>query len=455
MKKLQALLEKSNASDFDRVRVRTADGLDLEGVLMPRIDAGDTGCLILKLGNGYNTGISADSIKKIDRLAGSERKGIASKGKPAERKTEQCGTAKERNLARVAMIATGGTIASVVEYATGGVIGQLAPEDIAKAAPGLSSRAGITFHSPFRIMSEDMTHKEWQKISEIAAKEMAKEDVRGIIVTHGTDTLHFTSAALSFMLNEFSKPIAFVGAQRSPDRGSFDGVLNLECASIYATSDIGEKAVVMHGTSSDDYCIASRGTTVRKMHSTRRDAFRPISEPALAKIWPDGKIERTNGKIRPLAHKPDAKAQLDFESRIAIVKAYQSARAELVDYYVGKGYRGIILEATAMGHVPTVCVDPADSWIAHVKSAVDSGVYVGVTGQCVYGEVNPYVYTNLRRLASTGAHYLDDMLTETAYVKLGWALARSKGTWETRKAMSENIAGEYSRRHQYFDSFML
>ena len=451
MKKLSALLEKSKVEQFDRVRVH-ATGIVEEGVLMPRIELGDTDSLILKLSNGYNVGFSVDSIKKIEKLSGNEKKGSEKKGKPAgksEKNAEHSGS-----LPKLAMIATGGTIASVIEYATGGVIGQLSPQDIATAAPGLARRADITFYSPFRIMSEDMTHKEWQEIAKIAAKEMKSEEVRGIIVTHGTDTLHYTSAALSFMLNEFSKPIALVGAQRSPDRGSFDGVLNLECAGVYATSNIGEKAIVMHGTSSDDYCIASRGTAVRKMHSTRRDAFRPINGPALAKIWSDGKIERTNNNIRPYAHNPDAKAQTDFEPRIAIVKVYPSASADIVDYFVSKGYKGIILEATAMGHVPTVCVNPKDSWIPHVKSAVDSGVYVGVTGQCIFGEVNPYVYTNLRRLASTGAHYLGDMLTETAYVKLGWALAKAKGIEDAKKIMSANIAGEYSGRHLYFDSFM-
>ena len=210
----------------------------------------------------------------------------------------------------------------------------------------------------------------------------------------------------------------------------------------------------MHATSNDDYCIASRGTKVRKMHSTRRDAFRPINELPLAKIWPDGKIEKINEKIRAREQKDDAKAHAGFESKVAILRAYPSSDPEIIGYYVQKKYLGLIIEGTALGHVPTATIDPKDSWISQVKSAVEGGLYVGMTGQCIYGKVNPYVYTNLRRLAATGAQHLDDMLTEVAYVKLGWVLAQTKSVEEIRKMMAQDIAGEYGERHNYSERFM-
>jgi glutamyl-tRNA(Gln) amidotransferase subunit D len=296
-----------------------------------------------------------------------------------------------------------------------------------------------------------MSSAEWVKISKLAAKELAKDDVRGVIVTHGTDTLAFTAAALSFMLHEFGKPVALVGAQRSPDRGSFDGVMNLLCASAYATSDIAEKAIVMHATSNDDYAFALRGTKVRKMHSSRRDAFRPVNDRPLAKIWPDGRMETTGRAITMRKETPDAKPVAVFEPRVAMLKAYPSSDPAIIDYYVGRKFRGIIIEGTGMGHVPTSPLDAKDSWLPAIKRAVEAGLHVCVTTQCIYGRANAYVYSNLRKLAGAGALCLGDMLTDAAYVKLGWALAQSRSDSEIRSIMAANVAGEYNARHEYAD----
>ncbi len=211
MDMLTRLLEKNKASELDRVSVKTSDGMRLEGLVMPRIEYGDTDCLILKLDSGYNAGIAAGKIVEMRTIA---KAGAAAK--KAAKPKGRAGPASN-SLPQIAMIATGGTIASVIDYATGGVHGKLDAEDIAAAIPALSSHVQISaFHSPFRVFSEDMTHREWQKIAEIAAKELENGETRGAIVTHGTDTLHFTAAALSFMLSEYKKPIALVGAQRSP-----------------------------------------------------------------------------------------------------------------------------------------------------------------------------------------------------------------------------------------------
>jgi glutamyl-tRNA(Gln) amidotransferase subunit D len=299
------------------------------------------------------------------------------------------------------------------------------------------------FHSPFRIASEDMTYREWQKIAELAAKELSREENRGAIITQGTDTLHFTAAAMSFMLSQYKKPVALVGAQRSPDRGSFDGIMNVTCAASYATSDIGEKAIVMHATTNDDYCYASRGTKVRKLHSSRRDAFQPVNETALAKIWPDGRIEKTNDRIARREDAVDSKPMTGFEPKVAIVKAYPSSDPKTVDFYVSEKYRGIIIEGTGLGHVP-------GSWFPAIKRAIDSGIRVCMTTQCINGKTDPFVYSPARQLSRAGVQYLSDMLTETAYVKLGWALAQRKDEKEVSELMARNVAGEYNERHEYY-----
>jgi len=449
MNKLSKLLEKVNADELDRVAVSTSDGLKLEGLVMPRIEYGDTDCLILKMDSGYNAGFAADKIKEIKVVSKAGEKKTPAKKPVTARKPEDA--SDENGLPKISMIATGGTIASVIDYATGGVQGKLDAEDIAAAIPELSNRVQISsFHSPFRVFSEDMTFREWQKISETVSKELVSEEIRGAIVTHGTDTLHFTAAALSFMLSGYRKPVAFVGAQRSPDRGSFDGRMNLACAAAYATSDIGEKAVVMHATTNDDHCFASRGTKVRKLHSSRRDAFQPVNEPALAKIWPDGKMERTSANAVAREETPGARPLTGFEPKVAIVKMYPSSDPEILDFYKGKKYRGLVIEGTGLGHVSTSPLRKEDCWLPAIKRAVDSGLHVCMTTQCINGKANPYVYSAGRLLSQAGVQYLSDMLTETAYVKLGWALGQKKGASEVSELMARNVAGEYNNRHEYY-----
>jgi len=444
--KLARLLEKAKADELDRVAISTTDGLKLEGLVMPRIEYGDMECLILKLDSGYNTGISAAKIEEIKVVS----KAAKASDAPAKKEAARKAAANANNLPKIAMIATGGTIASVVDYATGGVRWKLDAEQIATKAPELPSRADIVaFHSPFRIASEDMTYREWQKLAETSAKEISKDEISGLIITHGTDTLHYTAAAMSFMLSQYRKPVALVGAQRSVDRGSFDGIMNLTCAAAYATSDIGEKAIVMHATTNDDYCFASRGTKVRKLHSSRRDAFQPVNEPALAKIWPDGRIERTNASIAARENANGAKPLAGFEPKVAIVKVYPSSDPEIVDFYVGKKYRGIVIEGTGLGHVP---MDPEhkESWLPSIKKALDAGVHVCMTSQCINGKAHQFVYSPARQLSQIGVQYLSDMLTETAYIKLAWALGQKKGASEVSELMATNVAGEYNNRHEYY-----
>lgn len=433
MNEAEKIAEKAGAKPGDRISI-TVEGVERTGLLMPRIDAGSREAVIVKLDNGYNVGFDAKKITAMKRIG---------EGTALEKKQELA-TRFDPTKPPVAMIATGGTISTRVDYRTGGVFMTLKPEEILATAPRLAEIARISaIDSPFRVASEDMTPKEWQTLAEITAKRL-NEGAQGAIVTHGTDILHYTAAALSFMLTGLSKPVALVGAQRSPDRASFDGTMNLMCAARYATSDIGELAVVMHGTNSDDYCLAHRGTKVRKMHSTRRDAFKTINDEPLAKLWEDGRIE----KLAESRKREDAKVVADtrFERKIALVKTYPGADPEILDHYVERKCRGLIIEAYALGHVPTETIDAKDSWIPHVKAATDAGLLVGVTSQCINGPVNPFVYRNLRLLAAAGAVHLNDMLTETAYVKLGCALGRFKSTDKARAFMLENVAGEYNPR---------
>ena len=406
--------------------------INYEGIVIP---SPKKDSIIVKLSNGYNIGFKRDSIEIIS---------AEKKEKPkifSEVKFE-----KNKGLPEISLISTGGTIASRVDYEAGGVRWLMKPEEIFFMTPELSNV--VTFKnisSPFQIASESMTFECYK----ILAKEVANElnaGSKGVIITHGTDTLHYTSAALSFMLQNLSKPVCLVGAQRSPDRGSFDGSMNLICASYIAgQSDIGEAVIVMHGEMSDTYCNVLRGTKVRKMHSTRRDTFRPINSSSLAKIYMNGKFEKLSDyKMRNDDNEvyPD----IELEEKTAIIKAYPNFNPDILDYYIDKGYKGLVIEAFALGHVPTNTINDKFSWIDPVKRARDEGIIIVFATQCLFGRVNPFVYSNGRIMEEMGVIYAEDMLPEVAYLKLSWILGHTNDYFEIKRNMLSNMANEINYR---------
>jgi len=407
---------------------------------------GDRSSIVLKLDNGYNIGIRFEKGMSVKKTGPSTKLGAI----PSIKLKHRAG------LPEISLIATGGTIGTHIDYRTGAVFMCRTPEEIVATAPDLENIVNLKgVHRPFTIASEDLNHIHWQQIAELIAKELNKGR-RGVIVTHGTDTLHFTSAALSFMLKNLTKPVAVVGAQRSPDRGSFDGMLNLICGGYFVGhSNIGEVAVVMHGNSSDDFCLAHRGTKVRKMHTSRRDAFRSINDLPLAKIWPNGKIEILNDNHKKFEDKK-VKADTAFEPKVAIVKFYPGCDPEIIDYYADKDYKGIVIEATGLGHVATGESGTSEnemiknlSWLPHIRSAVARGIVVVITSQTLYGRVHPFVYRNLRLLYEAGVVFGEDMLAETAYIKLGWLLAHEKDPEKVKNLMQTNLVGEISAETDY------
>ncbi len=429
-------MEKFNFSTGDRVRI-TAKQSVYEGIVMPRPELADKEHIVLKLDNGYNIGILISSIIKIEKLGAQGLRGSMAQESELKYDSEK---------PKISVIATGGTITSKVDYRTGGVFPYTTAEELLESVPELAKIVNVKhILKPFTLWSEDMTPNEWGEIAKEVAKELNDSEVRGVIVTHGTDTLHYTAAALSFMLKNLNKPVALVGAQRSVDRGSFDGNMNLICAAHYCLSDIAEVAIVMHGKTDDEFSIASRGTKVRKMHSSRRDTFRPINEFPLAKIFPDGSIVITNPKHRTCS---DSKVEADtkFEEKTALIYYYPGASPEILDYYVSKDYKGIIIAGTGFGHVSTNPLKEENKWLPSIKKAVEKGVFVGITTQTLYGETDPLVYSAGRLIQEAGAVYLKDMLPEVAYVKLGWVLGQTKALSKIKELMLTNVANEFTER---------
>ena len=425
-KKMLDFLKSKGIAEGDRIRVDKG-GVVYEGLLMPRA-AGDEDLLVIKLDSGYNAGLSISDKTVLEKLPAKQHEGVL-------RNEAKEPLEKRKGLPKITLVATGGTIVSKVDYNTGGVVALTKPKDLVSKFPDLLEACDLhRISSPFTLMSEDITAKEWVALAK--ETEWQLKDSDGVIITHGTDALGFSAAALSFMLST-NKTVALVGAQRSPDRGSFDGALNLVCAAHFVgKAHYPGVSVVMHGSSSDDFCYAHKGTKVRKMHSSRRDAFQSINDSPLAKIYADGRIEDKTFSEKTVEEKLDAV----FEEKTALVKAYPNSDPSILDFLAEKN-RGIIIEAMGLGHVPT---NSAKSWIPHVKKAVDTGVFVGITTQTLFGKVSPFVYSNLRKLSDAGAVFLEDGLPETMFVKLGWVLGHKN--WVAKDKMLENFRGEFNPR---------
>ncbi|MEK6892023.1 MAG: Glu-tRNA(Gln) amidotransferase subunit GatD [Nanoarchaeota archaeon] len=418
----------------DTVKVHTKEQV-YEGTMLPRPDIFDDGYTVIKLGNGYNIGIENKKITKIEVARKYEKK-KAEKKKKSE---------INKSLPTVSILSFGGTISSKIDYKTGGVYADYTAEDFVAMLPELENVANLRAEKVMSIMSEDLAPEDWQLMAKRIAKELNDDEIDGVVVTQGTDTLHFSTAAMSFFLKNLNKPVVFTAAQRSIDRGSSDAFFNLLCA-VNAAAKFDGAAVVtcMHGTSDDNYCILNRGSKVRKMHTSRRDAFRPINELPLAKIFEDGKIEILNNNYEK---RNDQKVSVHdkFENKTALIYVYPGMDPQIFDFYLEKKYKGIVIAGTGLGHVSTL--NPKFSLTKKIKELVENGVPVVIAPQTIYGRVHPYVYTNLRKLSiELNCIFAEDMLPEAAYIKLAWVLGHTSKPEEIKKMMLTNYAGEITER---------
>ncbi len=409
------------AETYDKVRVESK-GKKYEGTLMPS----QTGSLVIKLKNGYNIGIKRDFASIILLEKKQEKKIQETVSKPAY---------KKKGLPNISILSTGGTIASKIDYRTGAVTSQFSAEDILRAIPELEEIANYNCRMIYSILSENMRPSYWVELARAVYEEI-KNGADGIIITHGTDTMMYTAAALSFMI-ETPVPIVLVGSQRSADRPSSDNAMNAICAAAVATSDIAEVCVVMHGGTSDDFCYIHRGTKVRKMHTSRRDAFQSINAK------PIGRVEYPSRKIKILSnHTKRGEKKLALHDRLepkcALIKYVTGASNESLLFHSGSGYKGIVIEGTGLGHVST-------EWVPLIKTATNAGIPIVITSQCINGRVCDRVYDTGRDILKAGAIEGDDMLSEVALVKLMWVLGQAQDIEKVKKMMHTNIAGELTR----------
>jgi glutamyl-tRNA(Gln) amidotransferase subunit D len=420
-------IKKAGCEVGDIVRI-SVDGKTYEGILIPRSESSDSTHVVVKMKSGYNIGIRLTTYLKIEKIGKGTKPTFAPPPLPKQRP----------DLPKVVIMSTGGTIASRVDYRTGAVRSAISASDLYGVVPELADLAQVDTQIVLSIYSENLTQKHWTQIAETAAQNIAN-GAEGIVIAHGTDTMAYTAAALSFALQNLSVPVVVVGAQRSSDRPSSDAATNLIGAvKAAAFGPFAEVVIAMHETIADTSIVLNRGTKVRKCHTSRRDTFKPVNASPIARVTEQGVVMLSEDY-----RKRDALAKLilkpRFSDKVALVKFYPGLDPTVIDWYVKKGFKGILLEGSGLGHVSKVC-------FSAVENAVSQGVVVALASQCIWGRVNMNVYDTGRDLLDRGVVPADDMFPETALVKLMWSLGQTNAPEEAKKLFKTNVAGEFSPR---------
>ncbi len=398
------------------------------GVILPRSEIADDRHLVLKMHNGYNIGIRSRSVRDI-RVLGYRK---------ARYQIPESEFPTDPARPNITLLGTGGTIASRLDYRTGAVIPAFTPGELYGAVPELAEVCNLKTEKLFGIFSENMGPEQYITTARKIGEEI-RNGARGIVIGHGTDTMHHTAAILSFMVQNSPVPIVLVGSQRSSDRPSSDAAFNLRCAAYAAAyADIAETMICMFGPTSDSYNLLHRGTVVRKMHSSTRSTFRTIGDIPLAMSYTDRVVPVKRDYAR---RRDDREVRIDtaFEEKVALVYYYPNMQADIIDSLVDNGYRGIVIAGTGLGHVNRPLFTP-------LKRALDEGVAVYMTVQTLWGYTRMYVYDTGRDLLDLGVVPAENMLPETAYMKLCWVLGHTRDPDRAREMMLTPMAGEITER---------
>ncbi|MBS3051744.1 MAG: Glu-tRNA(Gln) amidotransferase subunit GatD [Candidatus Aenigmarchaeota archaeon] len=438
--KIQKIFKNENIDVGSMIQI-ISNGQAFEGLLMPRV-SGDKNSIILKLKNGYNIGIEFNSSAKIKRL---EEKSV-DLGKFEKKKLEH-----DPKKPTILILHTGGTVASKVDYRTGGVVASFEPKELISLFPELQNIANIRSKLIRKMFSEDMRFEHFQ----ILAREVAEEchNVDGIIIAHGTDTLHYSSAALAFMIENLPIPVMMIGSQRSSDRASADAGMNIICAAKFITeTDFAGVAICMHGSSNDTYCNIFNPCKTRKMHTSRRDAFQSINDMPYARVWyKEDKIEFLKKDYLRKDKNRTIILKDGFENKVGLLKVYPGFDLGILKYFEKSKYKGLVLEGTGLGHAPINEIDEFTKinkdTLNTIKKLTKNGCVVVMASQTIYGRVGMNVYSTGRDLQEAGVIPGEDMHPETAYAKLKWLLGNFSKE-ETKKMIAKNLRGEINERSE-------
>ena len=425
-----SVLDRHGVGVWSDVEVKTTGGR-FRGIILPRSETADDRHIVLKLSSGYNVGLAAETIQEMTERG----------RRVANYKIPEQEFPTDPSKPNIVLFGTGGTIASRLDYRSGAVVPAFSPGELYGSVPELADLCNLRTEKLFGVFSENMGPQQYVTLAQRIGQAI-EEGVEGVVIGHGTDTMHHTAAILTFMVQDSPIPIVMVGSQRSSDRPSSDAALNLICAvKTAAESDIAEVIVCMFGPTSDEYCLIHRGTRVRKMHSSYRSTFRTIGDIPLAMI-----DQKTITPFRDdyKRRRSDRSVTINavYSDEVTLLYYYPGMKPDVMEAMVDKGYRGIVIAGTGLGHVNKATYRA-------LQYAKDRGVHVYMTVQTLWGFVGMYVYETGREMMKLGVEPLANMLPEVAFVKLSWALGQSNDREEVKRLMLTTIGDEITEREPY------
>lgn len=427
---IQQLLDEKNIETGDRIKADSH-----EGILMPKPSSGNPDVLVLKLESGYNIGVEPEELELVEKKETEEQTG--EEVQHSEDKPD------------ILVLHTGGTIASRVSYEEGGVKPAFDPEDLVEMYPELAEEVNIHSKVVAQMLSEDMEPEHWQEIAEEIDD---NRDYDGIILGHGTDTMQYTGAALTLMLQNMDTGVMIVGSQRSSDRPSSDAPMNMYCAAQFLTqTEFTGVGVCMHSTTNDTECNILNPAKVRKMHTSRRDAFEPINtEPLAAVNYETGEIDYESGNNNT----GEYVKKTELNTSVGVLKTRPGMKPVEIQNLIDRDLDGVVIEGTGLGHMPVNDFDDKTQHHAEILEKLEElaeDAVVVMSSQCLNGRVDMNVYDAGLKIQEAGVYSSEDMHPELAYVKLMWSLGQAETEEDVLQLFQEDVNGEINDRTPYLE----
>lgn len=337
-------------------------------------------------------------------------------------------------MKRILIFATGGTIVCTDDGQ--GLRPHYTVDDLLRHMGENLPDLNITGQSLMNIDSSNMTPSRWLTMAQAIASQYNQFD--GFVITHGTDTMAYTAAALTYLLVGLNKPVVLTGAQYSMIDRKTDAVQNLHDALLLAGEELAGVFIVFDGK-------VINGTRAMKTKTQSYDAFESVNYPLVAEIK-HNRIRYDLAIARIFKRIPDhllpeggALSPLieALEERILVLKVFPGLHPEIFDY-IRDNFRAVIIESYGTGGIATETLDLASK----VSSLADSGVLVVVTTQCLKEGVHPEVYEIGRKLPLDKIVYARDMNTEAIVPKLMWALAASEEFTEIKRLIESPVQSD-------------
>ncbi len=333
-------------------------------------------------------------------------------------------------MKNILILATGGTI--VCSDRGQGLCPHYTVEDLLRCVSPALADCKVDGRTVMNIDSSNMTPGRWLAIAGAIVE--AYPDYDGFVVTHGTDTMAYTGAALTYLLQDLNKPVILTGSQFSMADRRTDALQNLNDSLLLACEDLAGVYIVFDGK-------VINGSRAVKIKTRSYDAFDSVNFPLVAEIK-HNRIEYNHSLEPFFTRNPAAPNRLPpcvpaLEERLLVIKLFPGLRPEIFDY-VRENLRGVIIESYGTGGIATEVMDLA----AKVGELAEAGIVVAVTTQCLKEGVDLQVYEVGRRLPLEKIIYAGDMNTEALVPKLMWAMARSNDFAEIKRLVETPVRGD-------------